>query len=94
MVVSRKPATKETIDKASCHMGTPPDGILAIITMDEENGIMLAQTAIGVSGLAAAADIMMKDKMIGIMIGNMSACASWGYFIYHTAYCSKQRSIE
>ena len=78
MVVSINPAINDIIDRASCQNGTPPDGIRAIITIDDEKGMILDQTAIGVSGLAAAEVIMMKDKMIGIVIGSINDCASCG----------------
>ena len=40
----------ETIDKPNCHQGTvlgTPNGILAIITMGELKGMILAHTATG-----------------------------------------------
>lgn len=61
-----------------CQAGTPPEGILAIITIGEENGIRLPQTANEESGLAAAVVIIINDKIIGIVIGNMSDWASCG----------------
>ena len=78
MVVKINPAIKDIIDTASCHAGTPPDGILAIITIEEENGIILAHTEIGASGFAAAVVIIIKDKMIGIVMGSIKDCASCG----------------
>ena len=78
MVVMIKPPINESMEMINCQAGTPPEGILAIITMGEEKGIILAQTAKEESGFPAAAVIMMKDKMIGIVIGIMSACASCG----------------
>lgn|GEM_PF-6873654 len=71
------PATNEAIDSANCQNGTP-DGILAIITIGDEKGIILAHTAIGVSGFAAADIIITKDKIIGIVIGSINDWASCG----------------
>ena len=65
------PATSDTMDKASCQKGTPPAGIRAIITMGDENGIMLAHTANGVSGFATAVLMIINDKIIGIVIGSI-----------------------
>ena len=51
------PATSNAMDKPSCHKGTvlgTPKGIRAIITMGELNGMILAQTAIELLGLAMA----------------------------------------
>ena len=77
-MVSINPATRETIERASCQNGTLPEGIRAIITIEEENGIMLAHTEIGASGFAAAVVIIIKDKMIGIVTGNIKDWASCG----------------
>ena len=76
-MVKINPATNDIIESASCQKGIP-DGILAIITIGDEKGIILAQTAIGVSGFAAAVVIIIKDKIIGIVIGSIKDCASWG----------------
>ena len=49
-VVKIKPAINKDIDKPSCHHGTvagTPNGILAIITIGELKGMILAQTAMG-----------------------------------------------
>ena len=77
-VVSIKPAINEIIDTAICHAGTLPDGIRAIITIGEENGIMLPQTEMGASGFPAAVVIITNDKIIGIVMGNINDCASCG----------------
>ena len=66
------------MERASCHTGTPPEGMRDIMTMEDENGIILDHIAMGVSGLAAAAVAMIKDRTIGIVIGSISDCASWG----------------
>ena len=78
IVVRIKPATKESIDTTICHAGTLPDGIRAIITMGDEKGIMLPHTERGESGLPTAVVIMMNDKMMGIVMGNIRDCASCG----------------
>ena len=71
IVVRINPATNDNIETASCQNGTPPDGMRAIITMEDEKGMMLDHTAIGVSGLAAAEVIMIKESMMGIVIGSI-----------------------
>ena len=43
-----------------------------IITIGDVNGIMLAQTITGLSGLSILEDIIINANMIGIMIGNIS----------------------
>ena len=73
MVVNTKPATNEIIDTAICHTGTLPEGMRAIITIGEENGIILPHTEIGASGLPAAVVIITNDKMMGIVIGSINA---------------------
>lgn len=78
IVVSIKPAIRDSIETAICQAGTLPEGILAIITMGDENGIILPQTDIGASGFPTAVDMIMKDKIIGIVIGNINDCASCG----------------
>ena len=78
IVVRIKPPTKESMEMMSCQTGTFPEGIRAIITIGEEKGIMLAQTAKVESGFPAAAVMIMKDKTIGIVIGIINACASCG----------------
>ena len=78
MVVRINPPTNESIEMMSCQTGTFPEGMRAIITIGEEKGIILAQTAKEESGFPAAAVMMMKDKTIGIVIGIISACASCG----------------
>ena len=69
-VVNRKPAIKLNTDKMSCHPGTPL-GILAIITMGEVNGMMLAQIITLLSGVLRLATMMMNAKMMGIVIGSI-----------------------
>jgi len=78
MVVNIKPATNEIMDTAICQPGTLPDGMRAIITIGEEKGIILPQTEMGASGLPAAVVIIMNDKMMGIVMGSISDCASCG----------------
>ena len=78
MVVSTKPTTRESIETINCQAGTLPEGILAIITIGDEKGIILPQTAIGASGFPAAVVMIINDKMMGIVIGNISDCASCG----------------
>ncbi len=78
MVVNINPATNDAIDNASCQNGTPPEGMRAIITIEEEKAIMLAQTDTGASGFAAAVVIMINDSIIGIVIGNIKDWASCG----------------
>lgn len=78
MVVRTNPATNDSMETISCQAGTLPDGILAIITIGDEKGIMLPHTASGESGFPAAAVIMINDKMMGMVIGNINDCASWG----------------
>jgi len=68
----------ESIETINCHTGTFPDGILPIITIGDEKGMMLAHTEIGASGFPTAVVMMIKDKIIGIVIGNIKDCASWG----------------
>ena len=77
-MVSIKPAISESIDTMICHAGTLPDGIRAIITIGDEKGIMLLQTERGESGLPTAVVIMMNDRMIGMVMGNIRDCASCG----------------
>ena len=67
------------IDKPNCHHGTEPgtpNGILAIMIIGEVNGIMLPQTAIGPVGSFNTAPIIVMEKMIGIIKGKLSDCAS------------------
>ena len=78
-VVNIKPAISNTIDKPSCHKGTvlgTPKGMRAIITMGELNGIMLVHTARLLVGLAIAGVINAIEKMISMVIGKLSDCAS------------------
>src|SRR5665213_2678886 len=72
------PTTSESIETIICHAGTFPDGIRPIITIGEEKGIMLPQTEMGASGFPTAVVIITKDKMMGIVIGNINDCASCG----------------
>ena len=62
-------------------MGTvvgTPYGILAIITIGELNGIILDQTASDPPGSCMAMDMIRKEKMIGMVMGNKSDWASCG----------------
>lgn len=68
----------ESIETRICQAGTLPDGIRAIITIGDEKGIILPQTEIGASGFPTAVVIMINDKIIGIVMGNISDCASCG----------------
>ena len=78
MVVRMNPATSDNMETAICHAGTFPDGMRAIITIGDERGIILPQTAIGASGFPTAVDMITNDKMIGMVIGNINDCASCG----------------
>ena len=77
--MKRKPATSDNIDTASCHQGTvigTPKGILAIITMGELNGMMLAHTATELPGLVTEEDIRAMEKMISRVMGKLKDWAS------------------
>lgn len=78
MVVKINPITSESIETNICQPGTLPDGMRAIITIGEENGMILPQTAIGESGLPTAVAIITNERMMGIVMGNISDCASCG----------------
>ena len=78
MVVRTKPATSDNIEAMICHTGTLPDGIRPIMTIGDENGIILPQTAMGESGLPTAVVMITNDKIIGIVIGSINDCASCG----------------
>ena len=67
------------MDRPNCHQGTvlgTPNGILAIITIGELKGMMLVHTAIGLDGFDIAGVINAMEKMISIVIGKLSDCAS------------------
>ena len=67
------------MDNPSCHHGTvlgTPNGIRAIITIGELNGIILAQTAILLLGFAIAGVINAIEKITKIVIGKLKDCAS------------------
>lgn len=76
-MVSKKPKINDSIDTTSCHTGGF-DANRPIITIGEVNGIILAQTMAGASGLSMFDDRMIKPKTMGIIIGNISDWASWG----------------
>lgn len=78
MVVRIKPAISDNIDTTICQAGTLPDGIRAIITIGDEKGIILPHIAIGESGFATAAVMIINDKRRGMVIGNIRDCASCG----------------
>lgn len=78
MVVKMNPATSESIDTMISQAGTLPVGMRAIITIGDEKGIMLPQTANAESGLATAVVIMINDKIMGMVIGSIRDCASCG----------------
>src|SRR6185312_14444084 len=78
IVVKIKPAISESIETSNCHTGTFPDGIRAIITIGEEKGMTLPHTEIGASGFPTAVVMMINDRRIGMVIGNIKDCASWG----------------
>ena len=65
------PPTSESIEAAICQNGGE-EANLPIITIGDVNGIMLAQTITGLSGLSILEDIIINANMIGIMIGNIS----------------------
>ena len=78
-VVNKKPPIKNNIDNPSCHHGTvfgTPKGILAIITIGELNGIILAHTASGLVGFAIAGVINAMENIISIVMGKLNDCAS------------------
>ena len=56
-------------------MGTP-NGILAIITIGELKGMMLVHTAMGLDGFDIAGVISAIEKMISMVMGKLSDCAS------------------
>ena len=58
-------------------LGTP-NGILPIMIMGEVNGRMLVQIAIELLGLLNTDPRITNEKMIGMVIGSISACASCG----------------
>ena len=67
------------MDSASCHQGTvpgTPKGTLAIITIGELKGIILAQTAMGPVGLLIAVVIRAIEKITNMVIGKLSDWAS------------------
>jgi len=67
------------MDKPNCHQGTvlgTPNGILAIITMGELKGMILAQTAMGLVGLATEELINAMEMMTSMVIGKLRDCAS------------------
>lgn len=68
----------ENMETTNCHIGTFPDGIRPIITIGEEKGMMLAHTEMGASGFPTAVVMMIKDKIMGIVMGNINDCASCG----------------
>ena len=66
------PATSKDMDRPNCHQGTvlgTPKGIRAIITIGELKGIMLAQIATGLVGLAMALLIKAIERITSIVIG-------------------------
>ena len=68
-----------SIDAASCQYGTvqgTPNGILPIMMMGDVNGMMLVHTAILLPGLLRTLFNITKEKIIGMVIGSISACAS------------------
>ena len=74
-----KPAISNTMDNPNCHQGTvlgTPKGIRAIITMGELNGMILAQTATGLPGLAMVGAIKKMEKMTSMVMGKLNDCAS------------------
>lgn len=73
------PNMRKAIERPNCHQGTVPGtpyGILAIITIGELKGIMLAQTAIGPVGSFMAAVINAIDIITSIVTGKANDCAS------------------
>ena len=69
----------KAIDKPSCHQGTvpgTPNGILAIITIGELKGIILAQKATGPVGSAIALVIRIMEKITSKVTGKARDCAS------------------
>ena len=60
-------------DKTNCQAGTLK-GILASMTIGDENGTIDAQKASAECGSCTTLSMMNKDKMIGIVIGNVKVC--------------------
>ena len=78
-MVKIKPAISKDMESASCHQGTvpgTPNGILAIITIGELKGMMLAQKATGPVGSAIALVIRIMEKMTSKVTGKASDWAS------------------
>ena len=70
-MVNINPPINDNIETATSQKGGE-EANLPIITIGEVNGIMLAQTITGLSGLSILDDIIIKANMIGIMIGNIN----------------------
>ena len=76
-VVKINPATNSIIEVSNWYQGTPL-GMRPIITIGEVNGIMLAHTMMELSGVFKLLLIIMNAKMMGMVMGNISDCASCG----------------
>ena len=55
-----------------------PNGMRAIITIGEQNGIKLAHVASGPDGFVIALIIIIIETIIGIVTGNDKLCALCG----------------
>ena len=75
------PPIKLSMEAANCQYGTvpgTPKGILPIMMMGEVKGMMLVQTAKGLPGLLRTDCRMTKEKMMGMVMGNINCWASCG----------------
>ena len=78
-MVKINPAINKAIDRPNCHHGTvlgTPNGILAIITIGELNGMMLAHTARELDGFEIVGVIKAIENMMSMVIGKLNDCAS------------------
>ena len=78
-VVSMKPPIRLSMEVANCQLGTvpgTPNGIRPIMMMGDVNGMMLVHTAKLLPGLLNTLFNITKEKIIGMVMGSMSACAS------------------
>ena len=67
------------MEVANCQLGTvpgTPNGIRPIMMMGDVNGMMLVHTAKLLPGLLNTLFNITKEKIIGMVMGSMSACAS------------------
>ena len=75
-VVNKNPMIINSIDKASCHAGTPK-GILTIMAIGDVNGIMDNHTDMELSGLLIMKFCeTIKVNINGRVIGSINCCVS------------------